>query len=99
MNGARGKGRNLAPTNFGKEIYCRTNLPPLHICKETFIPEIVEWLVDDEGKDYFRKREGTVPSWLSRLKDEKVSASLVNYREKAEASCRVPMEQFKINKT
>ena len=55
--------------------------------------------MDDEGKDYFRKREGTVPSWLSRLKDEKVSASLVNYREKAEASCRVPMEQFKINKT
>ena len=70
---ARGKGRNLEPTNFAKEIFCRVNLPHLHICKETFIPEIVLWLVDEKQKKYFRKLDRLRPD---KLKFENVWTSM-----------------------
>ena len=95
MNIARGKGRNLEPVNFSKEVFCRVNLPPLHILKQRFIPEIVEQLVDQDGKLFFRKRDGTSKSWLQRLKYTEVSSSLENFRKKEEKQSKLPCELFK----
>ena len=95
MNGARGKGRNLHPSNFAKEIYCRINLPPLHICKETFIPEIVLWLIDENSKTFFRKLDGQRPGRVNQLKFENLSASLGNFREKKEAASKIPLDLFR----
>lgn len=95
MNGARGTGRNLEPTNFAKEVYCRLNLPPLHICKEKFIPEIAEWLVDAQSKGYFRVGDTSRPSIRNRLKYENLSASLGNFREKQEGISKLPLELFR----
>ena len=94
MVGARGKGSNLEPDNFAKEIFCRVNLPPLHILKKTFIPEIVKMLVDDEKMIFFRKLDGTVTSYVDRLKFESVSASIGNYRQKRENLSKLPIELF-----
>ena len=69
-------------------------MPLLHTLKKTFIPQIVEWLVDDAEKSFFRKLDGTMPSWVDKLKFEGVSASLRNYRVKQEAGSRLPIEIF-----
>ena len=86
--------RNLEPNNFAKEIFCRVNLPPLHILKKTFIPEIVKMLVDDERMIFFRKLDGAVTSYVDRLKFETVSASIGNYRQKRENLSKLPIELF-----
>ena len=42
---AKAKSRNCEPVNFAKEIFCRFNLPPLHICRRKMIPTIAEDLL------------------------------------------------------
>ena len=49
------RGRNIHPIYFEKEIKLRFNLLPLHLLKETFIPELVDEMVDVKKKEYFRK--------------------------------------------
>ena len=42
---AKAKSRNCEPVNFAKVIFCRFNLPPLHICRRKMIPTIAEDLL------------------------------------------------------
>ena len=46
---------------------------------------IVDRLVDEESKEYFRRLDGTFLSYINKLKFEDLSASLGNFREKQEA--------------
>ena len=90
----RGKGRNFELINFAKEIFCRVNLPPPFILKNSFIPEIVKMLVDNERMIFFRKLDGAVTSYVDRLKFETVSACIGNYRQKRENLSKLSIELF-----
>ena len=92
MKISKGKGRNLEPLNFSREIYCVFNLPPMHVLKRKFIPEIAQQLMAE--KSFFRKCASSFPSYQSKLKFETLSASLGNYRSKEEKRCRLPLEFF-----
>ena len=94
MNIARGKGRNLEPVNFSKEVFCRVNLPPLHILKQRFISKMVEQLVDQDRKEFFRKRDGLSKSLLQRPKYTDTLLSLGNFRKKEENQSKLPVELF-----
>ena len=47
MNIHRGRGRNLHPVNFSKEIFLKFNLPPLHHLDKTFIPTLVKKKIEE----------------------------------------------------
>ena len=55
MNMATAKGRNLHPANFGKEIFVRFNLPPMHVLHQRFIPEIFKEEIN-KGKELFEEQ-------------------------------------------
>ena len=95
MKIATGKGRNLEPLNFSKEIFLTFNLPPLHILKKKFIPEIAAEL--SRKKLFFRKCANTFPSYQAKLKFTDLSASLGNYRAREETNCRLPVELFDVD--
>ena len=82
MKIATGKGRNLEPINFSKEIFLCFNLPPLHILKRTFIPELAREF--SKKKQFFRKCANTFPSYQAKLKFINVSSSLGNFRKREE---------------
>ena len=50
MNIHNGRGQNLYPLNFAKELYLNFNLAQDHILKKTFIPEIVKEKIEEEKK-------------------------------------------------
>jgi hypothetical protein len=94
MKIAMGTGRNLSPVNLSKEVCLQFNLPPLHICKESIIPIIVQELVNERGKTYTRK--GDKYNRISRFfKYTHISSALGNFRKKEEDTAHLPIEVFK----
>jgi len=93
MKISTGKNRNLEPINFSKEIYLCFNLPPLHVLKKSFIPEVVGEL--RKNKRFFRETAKGAASYLAKLKYKDASSSLGNFRTKEELKCRLPLEFFK----
>ena len=93
MKISKGKNRNLEPINFSKEIYLCFNLPPLHILKISFIPELVREL--RKVKKFFRETAKGPASYIRKLKHHDSSASLGNYRSREESRARLPLEFFK----
>ena len=94
MTIAMGTGRNLSPVNLSKEVCLRFNLPPLHICKESIIPIIVQELVNERAKTYTRK--GDKDNRISRFfKYTHISSALGNFRKKEEDTAHLPIEVFK----
>ena len=83
MNLHRGHGRNVHFVNFGKEIYLRCNLAPMHILKNKFIPEIVKDLVNKHKVAYTRKGDQTIRGQTT-LKSTKTSATIFNFRQNEE---------------
>ena len=80
MKISTGKNRNLEPINFSKEIYLCFNLPPLHVSKKSFIPEVVGEL--RKNKRFFRETAKGAASYLAKLKYKDASSSLGNFRTK-----------------
>ena len=99
MKIARGKGRNLEPTNFHKEIFCRVNLPPLHICRNRIVPTIVDSILKTPStgkpRHFYRVLDVTSQSLTKKLKDKTLSASLSNYRTLMEKENNLPINLFK----
>ena len=87
MNIHRGRGRNLHPVNFAKELFLTFNLPPLHILISKFIPKIVELKMED-NKEYYRKLDY---SRQNMLKYKKLSASIGNFRKDQEDRSHIPL--------
>ena len=85
-----GRGRNLHPTHFSKELCLKFNLPPVHIMKHKFIPEIAKKLVDVEKKEYFTKTD------QNKLKFSSLSATIGNFRNKEEETSHLPLNMFTI---
>ena len=75
MNIHHGRGRNVHPVNFNKEIYLQFNLPPLHIMKKKMIPEVVTHKMNSERKKYLSETQRK-----SKLKFETLSSSIGNFR-------------------
>ena len=71
------KRKKPSPINFSKVLCLKFNLPPLHIMKIKFIPEIAKHLVDTEKKEYFTKTA------QSKLKFSLLSATIRNFRNKS----------------
>ena len=92
MKISTGKNRNLEPINLSKEIYLCFNLPPLHILKKTFIPELVKKL--RKNRSFFRKTVHSRQSWVNKLKFVESSATLGNFRKKEEMRSKLPLEWF-----
>ena len=85
----RGKGRNLHPVNFSKEIYLYFNLPPLHILSYKFIPKIVESKIQ-EKKKYFRKLDGSKLQY--KIRYQTTSAAIGHFRRNQESSSHLPLD-------
>lgn len=82
-----GRGRNLHPVNFAKELYLRFNLPPLHTLTSNFIPKIVKMKME-ENKQYYRRLQYTR---TSKLKYTEMSASVGNFRQDEESKSHLPL--------
>lgn len=80
-----GKGRNLHPVNFAKEIYLNFNLPPLHIMKKQLIPTVAKELVETEKREYYTK------SADRKLKFSHLSSSIGNFRNNEEKNSHLPL--------
>ena len=93
MNMAQGKGRNLHPINFSKEIVLRYNLPPLHVLHKKFIPEIVDCLVEEKGREFIRRGDGEKRQ-IRKFTFESTSASLGNFRKNEEKQSHLPLTMF-----
>ena len=97
MTMARAKGRNLESSHFHKELFCRVNLPPLHICKNSFVPNIVQQLLKTKTgnpRNFFRSSDDAAPSLINRLCNKTLSTSLVNYRKLVEEKNNIPLDIF-----
>ena len=81
-----GKGRNLHPVNFSKEIFLKFNLPPLHIMKQKIILEVAKNLIFNEKKVFQTKAKS--------LKFDELSASIGNFRKSEEESSHLPISIF-----
>ena len=90
MTLAQARFRNLEPVNFAKEIFLRFNLPPIHVLRLTFIPSIVEKLL--EYKEFHRRLEGS--RFQGKLKFSNTSASVGNFRAVEELNSRLPIDFF-----
>jgi hypothetical protein len=88
MNIHKGRGRNLHPVNYAKELYLRFNLGPTHILAEHFIPEIVEIKTEEENKSYFTKAP------LAKLKYDAWSSTIGNFRVNEVEKCHLPCDFF-----
>ena len=86
MGIAMKRGRNTHPINFEKEIKLRFNLLPLHLLKETFIPELEDEMVDVKKMEYFRKGD-SVRSMNRKYKYTTTSSAIGNLRQLKEAGC------------
>ena len=80
-----GRGRNMHPVNFAKEIYLNFNLPPLHIMKKKVIPDVAKELVVTEKKEYYTK------SADRKLKFFSMSSTLGNFRNNEEEKSHIPL--------
>ena len=87
----RSSGRNLHPKYLSNEVYLRINLPPLHVLKLKFIPEIVKSLIE-EDKIFYRKCGND--RWKYKLISEEVSATVHNFRKKEDRKSKVPIDFF-----
>ena len=74
-----GKNRYLEKVNFGREMFCNMNLPPMHILAEMFVPELAMELV--KKNKFFRKVSKERPSWVKNFVSVDLSASLFNFRK------------------
>ena len=92
MNIHHGRGRNVHPVNFNKEIYLQFNLPPLHIMKKKLIPEIVKYKLDIERKNFLSKTMRK-----SMLKFGTLSSTVGNFRAKEEEASHLPASLFDNN--
>ena len=90
MNIHNGRGRNLHPLNFAKELYLNFNLGPLHLLKKSFIPAIVNEKFVEEKKKYLR-----LTTKKYKLKIECCSASIGNFRVKEEKKSHLPVSWFR----
>ena len=50
MNIMVNKGRVLAAGNFSRELIFAFNSPPIHILSQSFIREIAEYIINEQGK-------------------------------------------------
>ena len=82
MNMATANGRNLHPANFGKEIFLRFNLPPMHVLHQRFIPEILKEEIN-KGKEFIRKADRDARQ-LRKLNFKTTSSSNGNFRAREE---------------
>ena len=89
MNILVNKGRNLSSANFSKELIFSFNVPPLHVLANKFIPEIVDCLVNDKKKQFFRKLDSS--DQKNKLKFQVVSSSLGNYRKDSDNKAHLPI--------
>ena len=87
MNIHRGRGRNLHPVNYHKELFLRFNLPPLHHLTTTFIPALVKIKLEENTK-YYRKLDH---SRLDKLKFQTLSATIGNFRKREEERSHLPL--------
>ena len=97
MKIARGKGRNLEPTNFHKEIFCRVNLPPLHICRDRIVPTIADIILEKPAggpRRFYRVLDEATQSLAKKLKHKNLSVSLSNHRELMEKKNNLPIDLF-----
>ena len=85
-----GRGRNVHPVNFNKEIFLHFNLPPLHIMKKNLIPKVVKYKVEIERKKFVSKTQRK-----SKLKFGVLSSSVGNFRVKEEEALHLPLALFK----
>jgi hypothetical protein len=90
MASAQARFRNLEPVNFAKELFLRFHLPPLHVLKMTFIPAIVEKLLEYE--EFHRRLEGT--RFQGKLQFSNMSSSVGNFQVKEEMNSRLPVNYF-----
>ena len=90
MTLAQARFRNLEPVNFAQEIFIRFNLPALHVLRVTFIPAIVEKLL--EYKEFHRRLEGS--RFQGKLKYSNTSSSVGNFRANEEINSRLPVSYF-----
>ena len=95
MKMALGKDRHLEPENFSKEIVIAVNLPPIHILKQKFIPELVDQLLSEKIILFNELASGPL-SYVNKLKskDPNLSSSLYNHRNDEERKCKLPMYPF-----
>ena len=93
MNIVQGKCRNIHPINFSKEIFLRYNLPPLHILKKKIIPEIVNFLAGEKGKEFIRRGDG-FDQQKRKFTYQATSASLGNFRKNEETVSHLPVSMF-----
>ena len=91
MNIHHGRGRNVHPVNFNKEIFLQFNLPPLHIMKKQLIPEVVQIKLLNERKKYVSQ---TDKKWITKLKFGKLSSTVGNFREREEEAAHLPVSIF-----
>ena len=89
MNIHHGRGRNVHPVNFNKEIYLQVNLPPLHIMKKKLIPEVVKHKLDNERKEFLSKTMRK-----SKLKFGNLSSTVGNFRVQEEEASHLPVSLF-----
>ena len=97
MNMARAKGRNVESSNFHKEMVCRMNFPPLHICESSIIPNVASQLTksgNGNTRSFYRTLDGAVPSLVNKLRAKTLSASLSNYRNLMEEKNNLPLKLF-----
>ena len=89
MNIHRGRGRNLHPVNYSKELFLKFNLPPLHHLAKTFIPSIVKIVTQEEEKTYHRRLDAGYYKY--KLKFNVSSATIGNFRNKEELKSHLPL--------
>ena len=78
---ASGTGRVLYPEYYAMEIYLRFNLPPLHILKQNFIPEMVQSAL---ARKEYPRRGDKIERQQRKLKYASISASIGNFRNREE---------------
>ena len=98
MNIHRGRGRNLHPVNFSKEIFLKFNLPPLHHLDKTFIPTLVKKKIEEDNIQYYRKLDDQKNCWQQKLKYQSVSATIGNFRKSEEEKSHLPLAFTEPNK-
>ena len=81
MSTATTSGRNLFPNNFVREVFCRFNLPLLHLFMESFIPEMFLEDVQKKNKEYISRGEGILRQ-TRKFKYAELFSSIGNFRSK-----------------
>ena len=87
MGTALSRSRIQMAVNMNKEVFIRFNLPPYHMLKKEFIPEVAKkWR---GNKEFFRKYPKK-----SGLKMDELSASIESHRQRQTKKSHFPVDLF-----